>query len=94
MFSLPIRTASQTPLLPQGRERGHFTGVGEQLHDDVTHIPEMLVLVQLSDLGHSHRLLVEQAPVELPLPTNEGTYIHLFAIWPDLSVDIIHRPKV
>ena len=76
-FSLPNLNASQAPLLPKERERVHFPGVGEPLHDDVTHLPEILVLVQLSDLGHSHRLLGDQAPVELPLPSNEGTYIYL-----------------
>ena len=90
-FSLPTRTAPQALLLPQGREREHFTGVGEQLHDDVTPLPEILDLVQLSDLGHSHHLLGDQAPVELSLPSNDKRNIHLFAIRPDLSVDIILR---
>ena len=60
------------------RERVHFPGVGELLHDDVTHLPEILVLVQLSDLGPSHRLLGDQAPVKLPPnPMIKGTYIYL-----------------
>ena len=75
---LPNLNASQAPLLPQERERVHFPVVGEQLHDDVTHLPEILVLVQLSDLGHSHRLLGDQAPVKLSLnPMIKGTYIYL-----------------
>ena len=73
------------------RGRGHFTGVGEQLHDDVIHLPEILVLVQLSDLGHSHRLLGEQTPVELPLTSDDKRGHNLFAIWPDLSFR--HNPQ-